>query len=148
MTALVAKSAVVIDAPPSRVWRALVSPSDIKRYMFGTQVESDWRVGAPITWEGKWQGKAYKDKGKITALQRERRLQYTHFSPLSGRPDSPENYHTVSIELTPSNGSTRVTLAQDNNPTEEARRHSEKNWDMMLAALKAFVEGGPLERPA
>jgi hypothetical protein len=31
-------------------------------------------------------------------------------------------------------------LTQDNNPTEQARDHSEKNWTMMLSALKQFVE--------
>jgi hypothetical protein len=35
---------------------------------------------------------------------------------------------------------TRVTLAQDNNPTELACEHSEKNWSMMLVGLKKFVE--------
>jgi len=35
---------------------------------------------------------------------------------------------------------TRVTLSQDNNPTEQAREHSEKNWGMMLTALKQFLE--------
>ena len=136
----VAHCAIVIEASPSRVWRALVSPSDITQYMFGTRVESQWRPGSDITWQGEWEGKPYRDKGKITALQRERRLQYTHFSPLSGLPDRPENYHTVTIELTPRHHSTRVTLTQDNNPSDEARKHSEKNWDTMLAALKRFVE--------
>ena len=35
---------------------------------------------------------------------------------------------------------TRVSLVQDNNPTEDARVHSEKNWGMMLAGLKKFLE--------
>jgi hypothetical protein len=28
----------------------------------------------------------------------------------------------------------------DNNRTEKEREHSEKNWEMMLAALKIFIE--------
>jgi hypothetical protein len=35
---------------------------------------------------------------------------------------------------------TRVVLTQDNNPTEQVREHYEKNWTMMLSALKQFVE--------
>jgi hypothetical protein len=31
-------------------------------------------------------------------------------------------------------------LSQDNNPTEQAREHAEKNWSVMLAGLKAFLE--------
>jgi hypothetical protein len=33
-----------------------------------------------------------------------------------------------------------VSLTQDNNPTEEARARSEKNWNGMLAALKKYLE--------
>jgi hypothetical protein len=67
-------------------------------------------------------------------------LQYSHYSPLSGLPDSPESYHTVTIRLTEEGAGTHVSLSQDNNPSEEARRHSEKNWRQMLAGLKSYVE--------
>jgi uncharacterized protein YndB with AHSA1/START domain len=138
---LIARSSVIINAPAARVWQALVSPAAIKQYMFGTNVTSDWREGRPIVWKGEWQGKAYEDKGVIRQLKPEQVLQYTHFSPLAGLPDNPENYHTVTILLAPDGGGTRVSLTQDNNPTEEARSHSEKNWGMMLDGLKKFVEG-------
>ena len=67
-------------------------------------------------------------------------MQYTHFSLLSGLPDTPEHHHTVTIELSTEGERTRVPLTQDNNATEEARAHSQKNWEMMLAALKKFLE--------
>ena len=105
-----------------------------------TNVESSWRKGSPITWQGEWQGRAYQDKGVILEIDAPRTLQYTHFSPLMGKPDLPENYHTVTVTLAPSGATTRVTLEQDNNATEDARAHSEKNWTMMLAGLKQFLE--------
>jgi uncharacterized protein YndB with AHSA1/START domain len=138
---LIARSSIKVDAPPREVWTALVTPSAIKQYMFGTTVSSDWREGSPITWKGEWQGKAYEDKGVIRQLTPEKALQYTHFSPMSGLPDKPENYHTVTIQLSSEGAGTRVSLTQDNNPTEESRAHSEKNWTMMLEGLKKFVEG-------
>ena len=57
-----------------------------------------------------------------------------------GLPDTPENYHAVTIELADQSGGTRVSLSQDNNVTDEAREHSEKNWNMMLASLKGLLE--------
>lgn len=108
--------------------------------MFGAQVTSEWVEGASITWEGEWQGQNYKDHGAIVELKPERLLQYTHYSPLSGLPDSPENYHTVTIELVQQGDSTRVWLSQDGNRTEEARQHSEQNWQGMLTALKKLLE--------
>ena len=137
---LIARATITTDVPRAEVWKALVSPDAIKQYMFGADVRTDWKEGSPITWSGEWQGKRYEDKGKILQVKPERRLQYSHFSPLSGLPDTPENYHTVTIELSDVGEKTLVTLGQDNTSTEEARKHSEQNWNTMLQGLKKFVE--------
>ena len=140
MSDRIAKASTTIDAPAAKVWDALVTPASIKEYMFGTNVSSGWKEGSPITWKGEWQGRAYEDKGEIRKFDAPRVLQYTHFSPLAGLPDTPENYHTVTVELSGDGSRTDVVLSQDNNPTEEAKDHSEKNWRMMLDGLKKFVE--------
>ncbi len=108
--------------------------------MFGTTVVSDWREGGAIVWKGEWQGKHYEDKGVILRVEPGRALKYSHFSPLSDLPDTPANYHTVTIELADEGDHTRVSLSQDNNPTEQAREHSAKNWEIMLAGLKTLLE--------
>jgi Activator of Hsp90 ATPase homolog 1-like protein len=64
----------------------------------------------------------------------------THFSPLSGQEDVPENYHTVSYDLRERDGVTHVMLRQDNNATAEEAEHSAKNWEMMLDGLRRHVE--------
>jgi uncharacterized protein YndB with AHSA1/START domain len=140
---LTAKASIAINAPRHAVWQALVNPDAIKKYMFGAQVNSDWQQDGPISWKGEWQGKSYEDKGTILQIRPEQRLQYSHFSPLSGLPDKPENYHTVTIELTGDRTRTEVLLAQDHNATEAARLHSEQNWKVMLEGLKKFVESQP-----
>lgn len=136
----VAVATVTVDAPRERVWKALVTPSQIKTYMFGTTVESDFRPDSPITWKGEWKGKPYEDKGKILDARPGELLRYTHFSPLAGLPDKPENYHVVTIELGGEGSATRVTLSQDNNPSDRARQESEKNWTAMLNGLKRLLE--------
>jgi len=136
----VAEVQTTIDAPVARVWQALITPEDIKRYMFGATVVSDWKEGSPISWKGEWQGKRFEDKGQILRMDPERQLRYSHWSPLSSQPDQPENYHTVTIDLGEEQGRTRVRLTQDNNPSEEARAHSEKNWRTMLDGLKKLLE--------
>jgi uncharacterized protein YndB with AHSA1/START domain len=135
-----ARVSTTIDAPVHDVWSALLDPKAIKAYMFGADVQSRWRVGSPIVWKGEWDGKKYEDRGVILQLEPGRTLQYSHFSPLSKLPDSPENYHIVTIELSPEGNGTLVSLSQDNNPTAEARAHSEKNWNGMLAAMKKYLE--------
>ena len=138
---LIAKASININVPVSRVWQALVTPADIKQYFFGTDTVSDWREGSPIYWRGEWQGKPYEDKGVILQLKPGRTLQYSHYSPLSGAPEVPENYHTVTIELTDEGNQTGVTLSQDNNASDEEREHSEQNWGMVLAGMKKYLEG-------
>ena len=129
-----------INVPKAKVWDALVNPATIKQYMFGTTVVSDWRKGSRIVWKGEWQGKPYEDKGVILRLEPQRTLEYSHFSPLSGLADAPENYHRVTMSLSDDGRNTKIVLAQDNNATEEELGHSQENWAMMLAGLKELLE--------
>lgn len=137
----IAKANVIIDAPIANVWDGLVNPDIVKKYMAGATVVSDWKEGSPIVWKGEWKGKPFEDKGRILELDPERRLAYSHYSPLSGQPDKPESYHTVAIDLSKQESGVYVALSQDHNPSDEARQHSEKNWKMMLEGLKKAVEG-------
>ncbi len=136
----IAKATTTINAPASKVWDALTKPELIKQYMFGTDVISDWKVGSPITYRGEWQGKTFEDKGKVLEVKREESLVSTHWSPLSGVPDSPENYHTVAYHLSEKDGKTEVSITQDNNANEEEKAESEKNWKQMLEGLKNLLE--------
>ena len=137
----VAKVSVSVASAKSKVWNALIDPQVVARYMFGATVVSSWKEGDPIVWKGEWKGKPFEDKGIVLRIEPDRVLSYSHFSPLGGKPDVPENYHTVTIEVSEHNGTTLVQLSQDGNPTDEARAHSEQNWRTMLEGLKKTVEG-------
>lgn len=77
----------------------------------------------------------------ILRLEPGRVIEYSHFSPLSGLPDAPENCQFVTMELSEDRAGTIVSLSQDNNRTEEARAHAEANWQQMLSTLKTLLEG-------
>ena len=138
---LIATASILTEASREKVWEALTDPDEIKQYMFGTTVKSGWRAGDPISWKGEWEGKPYEDTGKILLAEPEHSLHYTHYSPLSG-PDTPENHHTVKIDLTSEEKATRITLTQDHNGSEQAKAHSEKMWNAMLEGLKRYLELG------
>ena len=140
MTDHVATAEIEIASSPAKVWAALTDPEQIKEYMFGSQVVTDWKEGSPIVWKGEYEGKEYEDKGEIVEIEPQRRLKVTHFSPLSGQEDRPENYHTLLYELEERGGATNVSLSQDNNPSKEAAEHSRTNWQKMLTGLKQVVE--------
>ncbi|NUP60247.1 MAG: ATPase [Pseudarthrobacter sp.] len=136
----VATSTTTIEAPPARVWEVITDPAAVRKFMFGAEVRTDWKVGSPITWQGEWEGKPFQDKGEIKGVEPGRKLVYTHFSPMSGQEDKPENYHTLEWTLEDHDGGTRLTLAQDNNPTPEAAAHSKAMWDKLVADVKALAE--------
>ncbi|CAN5343311.1 SRPBCC family protein [soil metagenome] len=137
---LIATATVRVAASPEDVWQALTDPVLIERYFFGTTAESDWHPGSPITWSGEYDGKEYLDHGTILEAVPRERLVHTHFSPLTGREDVPENYHTLTWSLTPEAEGTILTLTQDNNHSYDEVEHSEKNWHEVLEGLKSVVE--------
>jgi uncharacterized protein YndB with AHSA1/START domain len=143
MADYVATAEAEVEAPPSRVWQALTDPDEIERYMFGARVVTDWKPGSRIVWKGEYDGRPFEDKGEVLDVVPERRLEVTHFSPLSGDEDVPENYHTLTFVLEGSDGTTRVSLSQDGNRSAEAAEHSRANWEKMLLGLKATVEASP-----
>ncbi|WP_456505549.1 SRPBCC domain-containing protein [Arthrobacter sp. UYCu723] len=136
----VATSTITIDAPTDRVWAVLTDRDAIKEFMFGTDVETDWTIGAPIVWRGVWDGKEYEDKGVVLELEPGRRRVNTHFSPLSGQDDMPENYHTLTWTLEGEAGMTELTLSQDNNASVEGAEHSKGMWDSLVKGVKAIAE--------
>lgn len=138
----VATARVEVTAPADRVWAALTDPQLVAAYMFGTRIDTDWQPGSPIAWKGEYQGRPYEDHGTVLDVQPGVRLSVTHFSPLTGQDDVPENYHTVTYELAEHDGSTLVTLTQDNAASEEEAEHSAQMWEQMLAGMKRVAEEG------
>ena len=137
----VAETTTLIHAPVSKVWQALINPEIIRQYMFNTEVITDWKIGSSITYRGEWEGKPFEDKGKVLKVDPEKSLVSTHWSPLSGVPDTPENQHTVAYTLSERGDDTQVTITQDNNATQEEKAHSEENWRMVLDGMKKLLEG-------
>ena len=127
-------------AAPDRVWAALTKPEQIAGYMHGSQVETTWEVGSPITWDGEYEGRAYQDKGEVLTYDEPRLLSVTHYSPMMGQPDEPENYHTVVYTLSETDTGTHLALTQDGCDDEEQAQQFSQNWQEMLDGLKTQVE--------
>ncbi len=137
---LVASAEIKINTPVSKVWDALTNPEQIKKYFFGTNAISDWKVGSPLEFKGEWEGKEYHDKGTILKSEKDKLFQYTYLSSMSGKEDIPENYATVTYELSLKDGQTNLKILQDGNDTEESKKHHEDNWSYMLKSIKDLLE--------
>ena len=142
MAGILSTARIDVKAPATEVWKALTDVDMIQKYFFGSRVQTTWRPGSPITWSGQWEGKAYEDKGKVLEVEPNRLLKVSHFSPLAGLPDRPENYHNLTFQLDQQGRATRVSLTQDNNKDEAEAERSTQNWRTMLEGLKKVVEEG------
>ena len=140
MSGYLAVATAEIDAPPVRVWQTLLDPESVREYMFGSQVVTDWLPGSPILYRGVWEEKPFEDKGVILEVDEPVRLRFTHYSPLSGAPDNPASYHTLTYTLEKIPLGTRITLTQDNNDTEAAAEHSAGMWRQLLDSVRTIAE--------
>jgi uncharacterized protein YndB with AHSA1/START domain len=133
-------SSVSIDTSIDEVWEAITTPETIRQWFFGVETESDWREGSALVHRGEYQGKPYEDKGEIVAIEPPRLLVHTHWSDVSGTPDRAESYQEVRWALTPSDGSTILTVSETNLPSDEAKTISQQSWETVLGNLKELLE--------
>jgi hypothetical protein len=69
-----------------------------------------------------------------------RLLVHTHWSPVSGLPDRPENHQEVTWALSGDDGVTELTVTERNLPSEDAKRVSDQAWTAALTSLKELLE--------
>ena len=144
---LIVKDSISINAPVSKVWDALVNPAQTKKYMFGCETVSDWKIGSPLHWRMELDGKEFiAVKGIIRDIDPEKFLAYTTIDPNSGIEDIPENYLTVTYTLSTENGQTELTATQGDYSRvgDGDKRYKETvdggGWMPILVEIKKLVE--------
>ncbi len=137
---LTAKVTIEIKAPVHKVWEALTRPDLIRRYLFGAEVRTDWKVGSPIIYRGVTEGDKFEDKGVILSLEQNKFLQITQWSNMSGLPDEEENYTKITYTLSFAEGITSLSVIQDNLPSDKMRIYLEHNWKLALNKMKRLLE--------
>jgi uncharacterized protein YndB with AHSA1/START domain len=148
MGKLVVKNSIDIRAHAENVWDALVNPEQTKKYMFGCEAISEWKIGSPLIWKGSYEGKEMVFvKGSILDIQPNKLLKYTIIDPNSAMPDIPENYLNVTYQLLDNNGKTNLTVVQDGfeSAAEGEKRYKEvynngEGWNPILIQIKQLAE--------
>jgi uncharacterized protein YndB with AHSA1/START domain len=132
-----------IAADRRTVWRAMTRTNTA---MFpGAEIETDWVVGRPIRFTGKWEGEPFDDRGEVTSFKENEELSFTHWSATAGEFDRPESYHRLRYRLAPLGGKTRVTLSQyaegkDTEIDPRTKNEFAHTWKATLEALKKTAE--------
>ncbi len=146
---LLVKNTITINAPATKVWNVLTNPEQTKKYMFGCETISDWKVGSSLLWQAEYDGKNMVFvKGSIVKIEPEKHLSYSVFDPNNKTmEDIQENYLTVTYDLTEQNGQTILNVTQGNYNTvaDGERRYKEsynngEGWNPILVQVKKIAE--------
>ncbi len=137
---LTGQASIHLDASLEAVWEALTDPAIIKKYFFNTNTQTDWKPGSPIRFYGEWDGKSYEDKGTVLDVEKNKMLRYKYWSSMSGTEDKPENYATITYELSGADNDVTLTISQDNIADGKMKQHAIENWNKVLKGLKDVVE--------
>jgi uncharacterized protein YndB with AHSA1/START domain len=147
---LIVSSEIDIRVPAAAVWDALTNPGMTKKYMFGCEAISDWQPGSPLLWRGNFNGlDMVAVKGSVISIEPGRSLVYTAIDPNNPAiADLPENYLTITYDLTEQDGHTRLAVSQGdyNSVAEGAKRYEETmaggGWTPLLVQIKDLLEEG------
>ena len=136
------EKSITINAPPSKVWEILTTPELIKEWLtdIGIEVISDFKVGNPIIFSGKWYGVRRDDHGIILEFDPEKVFRYSYWSKISRLPDLPENYTIMEFRLVPKEDQTVLNLKHSNLTWETGWEHSNYYWGIAMGIIKKLAE--------
>jgi uncharacterized protein YndB with AHSA1/START domain len=78
----IVQNIITIDAPIAKVWDAIVNPEQTKKYMFGRETASEWKIGKPLLWKMVYEGKDFIPiKGIILEIELPKKLTYAVIDP-------------------------------------------------------------------
>lgn len=127
------KRSIIINAGKVDVWDALTEPKQTKKYMFNSEVYSDWKVGSKINWKGEFKGYQSAEQGTILQCELHKCLKYTSFDPNFGLEDLPENYLHISYELIGKEKQTELQINIINfNGDSKRTKNIAEHWDSFV----------------
>jgi uncharacterized protein YndB with AHSA1/START domain len=138
---LYCEKSVLIRATAGEIWNILTNPEKIPLFMFGSQVDTDWQPGSPVSFFRNSNGTRYVDKGNIIDYKKEKVLQFSYWSSQEGYEDVPENYSVITYSIQPIKDDTcELTYRRDKIPLEFERANQEKYLPMLMEGIKKLAE--------
>jgi len=139
-TDLMISKSIDIFSTASNVWEVLIKPEMIKQYFTGAEAVTSWQIGSEITFTHVYEGKEFINKSVILNFEPNKLLRYTYWTAFSNTEDKPENYTTITYDLTETNDKTILGLTQTNFKNPEWYKALEIGWDQVLEKMKELAE--------
>ena len=132
---------IFIKTTPEQLWEAIVNPEIRARYNFGAAVNSEWKVGSPLSVDVEKHG-VHLGEGEVLEVDPPRRLVHTMVCQWDDAVRA-EGTTRVTWEIEPVGDSCHLTLTHDQ-MREGANAQIFGGWPMILSGLKTWLETGEL----
>jgi uncharacterized protein YndB with AHSA1/START domain len=131
-----------IRTTPEELWTALTTSGFMKKYWFGMNFETDWKVGSP--WKLIFPDGRIADTGEIVELDRPRRIVLKWRNEF--RPElTVEGYARCSIELEPQGGAVKLAISHTIERADSKLIEAVSGgWPRILSNLKSLLETGEI----
>ncbi len=136
------KLTVSIDLNSSidKVWFTLTDKEMIKQYFWGTETNTDWKEGSPISFTGTWEGTAYEDKGFILKLEKGKIFKHSYWSSFWGTEYNADDVSIITYEVSKNGQLTTLTVTQEGFKDQKSHDHSVESWKVILNNIKNLLE--------
>jgi len=131
---------ITIHTTKEKLWKALVTPEMIERYLMGARVSSDWKVGGEIVYQGEFNGVQFRDEGIIDIMDVEKEFKYSYWSANHGTTKSKENFVSISYKIEMIGHEVNLAVNQTNYKSKQLADGMNQIWDLILGNLKKFLE--------
>lgn len=133
---------IFIRTTSDELWAALTTSEFMRKYWFGMNFETDWKVGSP--WKLVFPDGRIADTGEILEIERPRRIVLKWRNEF--RPElTAEGFARCSIELEPQAEAVKLTI---NHTIERADSKFIEavsgGWPRILSNLKSLLETGEI----
>lgn len=133
-------SKLSIQATPEKVWQVLTQPAFVKLWQYGSQLQTNWKVGGKIKFITEWEGKVFEQWGTVLEFTPPVKLRYSLFAPRPGVEDKPENYFEMIYSLTAGNGQTQLEIIQEDHRPTAVQEPQQGEENPILKLLKQVAE--------
>ena len=129
---------IYIKAEPAHIWEALTTPEFTRRYFHATDIQSDWKPGASVTYFN--QDGSTAVKGEVLVANPFKELSFTwhvHYNELAKQ----EQASKVTFLLDQVEDSTKLTLIHEDFPENSVVfPQISEGWIAILSNLKTLLE--------
>jgi uncharacterized protein YndB with AHSA1/START domain len=128
-----------IETTPEKLWEALTSSEFSRKYWFGTDLQTDWKIGSPFALVTNG---TTSDVGEVLEFDRPRRLSYT-FNHVLNDDIRNEKPTKVVFALEPHGHFVKLTLTHEGFAgANKLLDGISKGWPAILSSLKSLLETG------